>query len=245
MAKKSVKMTGTVIVNSTITPAVSGTILKVDDNFLTMRIRRKGSSKHEVKVFRKEDVVTIWAEEGNSFNSAGGQADVCLRPEVAKLDDFKGNLSVTEDGWFACKSDDEDRIYLTNPAYTKFIADDTEEEEEAPKKKKKSSDDDEDEAPKKKKKPVEDDEDEAPKKKKKKPADDDDEDEAPKKKKKPADDDDEDEAPKKKKKPAADDDDEDEKPKKKKKPVDDDDEEDEKPKKKKKKDEDDDENWDD
>jgi len=243
MAKKSVKMTGMVIVNSTITPTVSGTILKADDNFLTMRIRRKGSSKHEVKIFRKEDVVTIWAEEGTSFNSVSGQADVCLKPEVAKLDGYKGNLSVTEDGWFACKNEDEERIYLTNPAYTKFIADDTEEEEEAPKKKKKV-DDDEDEAPKKKKKKVDDDDEDEKPKKKKKPADDD-EDEAPKKKKKPADDDDdEDEAPKKKKKPA-DDDDEDEKPKKKKKPADDDDDEDEKPKKKKKKDDDDDENWDD
>jgi hypothetical protein len=253
MAKKSVKLNGQVIVNSIVTPQVSGTIVKADENFLTMRIRRKGSSKHEIKVFRKEDVVSIWSEEGTGFSDVSGQADVCLRSEMAKLDSYSGSLSVSDDGWFVCKGEEE-RVYITNPAFTKFIAEDNvpADDDEKPKKKKKPvEEDDDDEKPKKKaKKPVDDDdeEDEKPAKKKKKPPveEDDDEDEKPKKKKKPADDDDDDDEPKKKKKkPADDDDEEDEKPKKKsKKPADDDDDDDE-PKKKKGKKEEDDDNWDD
>jgi len=217
---KKVKSIGNLVAKCTTSKLIKkANIVSIDDEFITLRIKRFGSHKHDIKTFPLVNVVSIYGETCNSIADLQGEVEVYLEPTIQKVDAFyDGECSVSPEGFFCCSN--EENVLFVNPEFGEMTEIDptdrkkgeSAEDDDEPKKKKVVDDDDDDEpAPKKKKKAYDDDDEPAPKKKKK--ADDDDDEPAPKKKKK-ADDDDDEPAPKKKKK--ADDDDDEPAPKKKK-----------------------------
>jgi hypothetical protein len=126
---------GEVTVSSITTPEIHGTIIDTSDKFLTMRVKKEGVSrssniKYEIITFPIEQIVSILADKGTCFSDISGTASVYLKPEVKILNSYKGNLSLTVDGFFKCETGDDDyddieesfKIYLVNPKYGKFVA---------------------------------------------------------------------------------------------------------------------------
>ena len=127
-------MYGELTMSSITTPEIDGTIVYANDKFLMMKVRKEEVShskriEYEIKSFPIEQIVSIFADKGTCFSDISGNAIVYLEPEVKKMNSFKGNLFVTDDGFFKCETADvvEEtfKTYLVNPKYGKFVAEDT------------------------------------------------------------------------------------------------------------------------
>ena len=146
MAKKATNPTVTLSVFATGERFIDGTIVRQDEQSVTIRYKKPRSSKFLVETFPREKVVSVWeGEEAAQVIVAGARYE---------LDTFTGELSINEQGDFVVTGED-----FTTTISSKADVEIFEEDEEDEKPSKKSSKKAEAKSAKKAKK-VEEDEDE-------------------------------------------------------------------------------------
>lgn len=162
MAKKATNPQVTLTVYATGERFIDGTIVRQDEQSVTVRYKKPRSSKFLVETFPREKVVSVWeGEEAAQVIVAGARYE---------LDTFTGELEINEQGDFVVTGED-----FTTTISSKADVEIFEEDEEDEKPAKKAGKKDEKPAKKAKAKKVEDEEDEEDE-------DDEDEDEKPTKK---------------------------------------------------------------
>ena len=145
MAKKATNPTVTLSVFATGERFIDGTIVRQDEQSVTIRYKKPRSSKFLVETFPREKVVSVWeGEEAAQVIVAGARYE---------LDTFTGELAINEQGDFVVTGEDF-TVTVSSKADVEIFEED--EEEEKPAKAKKADK----KAAKKAAKKVEEDEDE-------------------------------------------------------------------------------------
>lgn len=144
MAKKATNPTVTLSVFATGERFIDGTIVRQDEQSVTVRYKKPRSSKFLVETFPREKVVSVWeGEEAAQVVVAGARYE---------LDTFTGELAINEQGDFVVTGEDF-TVTISSKADVEIFEED---EEEKPAKAKKADK----KAAKKAAKKVEEDEDE-------------------------------------------------------------------------------------
>ena len=145
MAKKATNPTVTLSVFATGERFIDGTIVRQDEQSVTIRYKKPRSSKFLVETFPREKVVSVWeGEEAAQIIVAGARYE---------LDTFTGELSINEQGDFVVTGEDFTTT-ISSKADVEIFEEDEEEEKPAKKASKKAE-----AKPAKKAKKVEEDED--------------------------------------------------------------------------------------
>ena len=143
MAKKATNPTVTLSVFATGERFIDGTIVRQDEQSVTVRYKKPRSSKFLVETFPREKVVSVWeGEEAAQVIVAGARYE---------LDTFTGELAINEQGDFVVTGEDF-TVTISSKADVEIFEEDEEEEKPAKKADKKAT--------KKAAKKVEEDEDE-------------------------------------------------------------------------------------
>lgn len=146
MAKKATNPTVTLSVFATGERFIDGTIVRQDEQSVTVRYKKPRSSKFLVETFPREKVVSVWeGEEAAQVVVAGARYE---------LDTFTGELAINEQGDFVVTGEDF-TVTISSKADVEIFEEDEEEEKPAKKASKKAE-----AKPAKKAKKVEEDEDE-------------------------------------------------------------------------------------
>lgn len=146
MAKKATNPTVTLSVFATGERFIDGTIVRQDEQSVTVRYKKPRSSKFLVETFPREKVVSVWeGEEAAQVVVAGARYE---------LDTFTGELAINEQGDFVVTGEDF-TVTISSKADVEIFEEDEEEEKPAKKASKKAE-----AKPSKKAKKVEEDEDE-------------------------------------------------------------------------------------
>ena len=146
MAKKATNPTVTLSVFATGERFIDGTIVRQDEQSVTVRYKKPRSSKFLVETFPREKVVSVWeGEEAAQVVVAGARYE---------LDTFTGELAINEQGDFVVTGEDF-TVTISSKADVEIFEEDDEEEKPAKKASKKAE-----AKPAKKAKKVEEDEDE-------------------------------------------------------------------------------------
>lgn len=147
MAKKATNPTVTLSVFATGERFIDGTIVRQDEQSVTVRYKKPRSSKFLVETFPREKVVSVWeGEEAAQVVVAGARYE---------LDTFTGELAINEQGDFVVTGEDF-TVTISSKADVEIFEEDEEEEKSAKKASKKA----EAKSAKKAKKVEEDEEDE-------------------------------------------------------------------------------------
>lgn len=147
MAKKATNPTVTLSVFATGERFIDGTIVRQDEQSVTVRYKKPRSSKFLVETFPREKVVSVWeGEEAAQVVVAGARYE---------LDTFTGELAINEQGDFVVTGEDF-TVTISSKADVEIFEEDEEEEEKPAKKASKKAE----AKPAKKAKKVEEDEDE-------------------------------------------------------------------------------------
>ena len=156
MAKKATNPTVTLSVFATGERFIDGTIVRQDEQSVTVRYKKPRSSKFLVETFPREKVVSVWeGEEAAQVVVAGARYE---------LDTFTGELAINEQGDFVVTGEDF-TVTISSKADVEIFEEDEEEEKPAKKASKKAE-----AKPAKKAKKVEEDEDEEDEEEDEKPA---------------------------------------------------------------------------
>lgn len=143
MAKKATNPTVTLSVFATGERFIDGTIVRQDEQSVTIRYKKPRSSKFLVETFPREKVVSVWeGEEAAQVVVAGARYE---------LDTFTGELAINEQGDFVVTGEDF-TVTISSKADVEIFEEDEEEEKPTKKADKKAA--------KKAAKKVEEDEDE-------------------------------------------------------------------------------------
>ena len=146
MAKKATNPTVTLSVFATGERFIDGTIVRQDEQSVTVRYKKPRSSKFLVETFPREKVVSVWeGEEAAQVVVAGARYE---------LDTFTGELAINEQGDFVVTGEDF-TVTISSKADVEIFEEDEEEEKPAKKASKKAE-----AKPAKKAKKVEEDEEE-------------------------------------------------------------------------------------
>ena len=123
MAKKATNPTVTLSVFATGERFIDGTIVRQDEQSVTVRYKKPRSSKFLVETFPREKVVSVWeGEEAAQVVVAGARYE---------LDTFTGELAINEQGDFVVTGEDF-TVTISSKADVEIFE---EEEEEKPAKK--------------------------------------------------------------------------------------------------------------
>lgn len=153
MAKKATNPTVTLSVFATGERFIDGTVVRQDEQSVTVRYKKPRSSKFLVETFPREKVVSVWeGEEAAQVVVAGARYE---------LDTFTGELAINEQGDFVVTGEDF-TVTISSKADVEIFEEDEEEEKPAKKADKKAT--------KKAAKKVEEDEDEEDEEEDEKPA---------------------------------------------------------------------------
>lgn len=143
MAKKATNPTVTLSVFATGERFIDGTVVRQDEQSVTVRYKKPRSSKFLVETFPREKVVSVWeGEEAAQVVVAGARYE---------LDTFTGELAINEQGDFVVTGEDF-TVTISSKADVEIFEEDEEEEKPTKKADKKAT--------KKAAKKVEEDEDE-------------------------------------------------------------------------------------
>lgn len=146
MAKKATNPQVTLSVFATGERFIDGTIVRQDEQSVTVRYKKPRSSKFLVETFPREKVVSVWeGEEAAQVVVAGARYE---------LDTFTGELAINEQGDFVVTGEDF-TVTISSKADVEIFEEDEEDEKPAKKASKKAE-----AKPAKKAKKVEDEEDE-------------------------------------------------------------------------------------
>lgn len=146
MAKKATNPQVTLSVFATGERFIDGTIVRQDEQSVTVRYKKPRSSKFLVETFPREKVVSVWeGEEAAQVVVAGARYE---------LDTFTGELAINEQGDFVVTGEDF-TVTISSKADVEIFEEDEEEEKPTKKASKKAE-----AKPSKKAKKVEEDEDE-------------------------------------------------------------------------------------
>ena len=151
MAKKATNPQVTLSVFATGERFIDGTIVRQDEQSVTVRYKKPRSSKFLVETFPREKVVSVWeGEEAAQVVVAGARYE---------LDTFTGELAINEQGDFVVTGEDF-TVTISSKADVEIFEEDEEEEKPAKKASKKAAkkveededeeDEEEDEKPAKK-----------------------------------------------------------------------------------------------
>lgn len=147
MAKKATNPQVTLSVFATGERFIDGTIVRQDEQSVTVRYKKPRSSKFLVETFPREKVVSVWeGEEAAQVVVAGARYE---------LDTFTGELAINEQGDFVVTGEDF-TVTISSKADVEIFEEDEEDEKPAKKASKKA----ESKPAKKAAKKVEEDEDE-------------------------------------------------------------------------------------
>ena len=139
MAKKATNPQVTLSVFATGERFIDGTIVRQDEQSVTVRYKKPRSSKFLVETFPREKVVSVWeGEEAAQVIVAGARYE---------LDTFTGELSINEQGDFVVTGEDFTTT-ISSKADVEIFEEDEEEEKptkKASKKAAKKVEEDEDE----------------------------------------------------------------------------------------------------
>ena len=156
MAKKATNPQVTLSVFATGERFIDGTIVRQDEQSVTVRYKKPRSSKFLVETFPREKVVSVWeGEEAAQVVVAGARYE---------LDTFTGELAINEQGDFVVTGEDF-TVTISSKADVEIFEEDEEEEKPAKKASKKAE-----AKPAKKAKKVEDEDDEEDEEEDEKPA---------------------------------------------------------------------------
>ena len=127
MAKKATNPTVTLSVFATGERFIDGTIVRQDEQSVTVRYKKPRSSKFLVETFPREKVVSVWeGEEAAQVVVAGARYE---------LDTFTGELAINEQGDFVVTGEDF-TVTISSKAGVEIFEEDEEEEKPAKKAKK-------------------------------------------------------------------------------------------------------------
>lgn len=127
MAKKATNPTVTLSVFATGERFIDGTIVRQDEQAVTVRYKKPRSSKFLVETFPREKVVSVWeGEEAAQVVVAGARYE---------LDTFTGELAINEQGDFVVTGEDFTVTISSKADVEIFEEDEEDEEEEKPSKK--------------------------------------------------------------------------------------------------------------
>ena len=125
MAKKATNPTVTLSVFATGERFIDGTIVRQDEQSVTVRYKKPRSSKFLVETFPREKVVSVWeGEEAAQVVVAGARYE---------LDTFTGELAINEQGDFVVTGEDF-TVTISSKADVEIFEEDEEEEEKPAKK---------------------------------------------------------------------------------------------------------------
>lgn len=126
MAKKATNPTVTLSVFATGERFIDGTIVRQDEQSVTIRYKKPRSSKFLVETFPREKVVSVWeGEEAAQVIVAGARYE---------LDTFTGELAINEQGDFVVTGEDF-TVTVSSKADVEIFEEDEEEEKPAKAKK--------------------------------------------------------------------------------------------------------------
>ena len=126
MAKKATNPQVTLSVFATGERFIDGTIVRQDEQSVTVRYKKPRSSKFLVETFPREKVVSVWeGEEAAQVVVAGARYE---------LDTFTGELAINEQGDFVVTGEDF-TVTISSKADVEIFEDEEDEEEEKPTKK--------------------------------------------------------------------------------------------------------------
>ena len=129
MAKKASNPTVTLSVFATGERFIDGTIVRQDEQSVTVRYKKPRSSKFLVETFPREKVVSVWeGEEAAQVVVAGARYE---------LDTFTGELAINEQGDFVVTGEDFTAT-ISSKADVEIFEEDEEEEKPAKKASKKA-----------------------------------------------------------------------------------------------------------
>lgn len=129
MAKKATNPTVTLSVFATGERFIDGTIVRQDEQSVTIRYKKPRSSKFLVETFPREKVVSVWeGEEAAQVIVAGARYE---------LDTFTGELAINEQGDFVVTGEDF-TVTISSKADVEIFEEDEEEEKPAKKASKKA-----------------------------------------------------------------------------------------------------------
>lgn len=130
MAKKATNPTVTLSVFATGERFIDGTIVRQDEQSVTVRYKKPRSSKFLVETFPREKVVSVWeGEEAAQVVVAGARYE---------LDTFTGELAINEQGDFVVTGEDF-TVTISSKADVEIFEEDEEEEKPAKKANKKAA----------------------------------------------------------------------------------------------------------
>ena len=130
MAKKATNPTVTLSVFATGERFIDGTIVRQDEQSVTVRYKKPRSSKFLVETFPREKVVSVWeGEEAAQVVVAGARYE---------LDTFTGELAINEQGDFVVTGEDF-TVTISSKADVEIFEEDDEEEKPAKKASKKAA----------------------------------------------------------------------------------------------------------
>ena len=130
MAKKATNPTVTLSVFATGERFIDGTIVRQDEQSVTVRYKKPRSSKFLVETFPREKVVSVW--EGEEA------AQIVVSGARYELDTFSGELSINENGNFVVTGEDFTVTVAAN-ADVEIFEEDEEDEKPAKKANKKAA----------------------------------------------------------------------------------------------------------
>lgn len=129
MAKKATNPTVTLSVFATGERFIDGTIVRQDEQSVTVRYKKPRSSKFLVETFPREKVVSVWeGEEAAQVVVAGARYE---------LDTFTGELAINEQGDFVVTGEDF-TVTISSKADVEIFEEDEEDEKPAKKASKKA-----------------------------------------------------------------------------------------------------------
>lgn len=129
MAKKATNPQVTLSVFATGERFIDGTIVRQDEQSVTVRYKKPRSSKFLVETFPREKVVSVWeGEEAAQVIVAGARYE---------LDTFTGELAINEQGDFVVTGEDF-TVTISSKADVEIFEEDEEEEKPAKKADKKA-----------------------------------------------------------------------------------------------------------
>lgn len=130
MAKKATNPTVTLSVFATGERFIDGTVVRQDEQSVTVRYKKPRSSKFLVETFPREKVVSVWeGEEAAQVVVAGARYE---------LDTFTGELAINEQGDFVVTGEDF-TVTISSKADVEIFEEDEEEEKVAKKADKKAT----------------------------------------------------------------------------------------------------------
>ena len=130
MAKKATNPQVTLSVFATGERFIDGTIVRQDEQSVTVRYKKPRSSKFLVETFPREKVVSVWESEE--------AAQVVVAGARYELDTFTGELAINEQGDFVVTGEDF-TVTISSKADVEIFEEDEEEEKPAKKANKKAA----------------------------------------------------------------------------------------------------------